>query len=153
MQLRLSAERWAKYPKLKAKMDKSLSDSELAKKALKSSAQHFIDMNNNCPSPYDALREGRPLTPDRLLRYGLSGYNTQRKNGSYAFSGINQDGEGRAGSVQPCIYGIGECCRLFRNMIGRSRQVRRSVGVPRHSTTRLASTTGSRSLSSSSSER
>ena len=71
--------------------------SELAKKALKSSAQHFIDMNNNAPSPYDALREGRPITPDRLMRYGLSGYNTQRKNGSYAYSGINQDGEGRAG--------------------------------------------------------
>jgi hypothetical protein len=100
MQLRLSAERWAKNPRLKAKLDKSMSDSELAKKALKSSAQHFIDTNNNCPSPYDALREGRPLTPDRLLRYGLSGYNTQRKNGSYAFSGINQDGEGRAGYLR-----------------------------------------------------
>ena len=97
MQFREVARRWSKNPKLKAKLAKSMSDSELAKKALKSSAQHFIDMNNNAPSPYDALREGRPITPDRLMRYGLSGYNTQRKNGSYAFSGINQDGEGRAG--------------------------------------------------------
>ena len=70
MQFREVARRWSKNPKLKAKLAKSMSDSELAKKSLKSFAPHFIDMNNNCPSPYEALREGRPIEPDQLLRYG-----------------------------------------------------------------------------------
>jgi hypothetical protein len=100
MQLRLSAERLKKEPKLEAKLRKTQSDSELAKAALKSSAQHFIDANINAASPYDSLRAGRAVTPDSLLRYGLSGYNTARPNGCYAYSGINQDGVGRAGYLR-----------------------------------------------------
>jgi len=93
-QLRLGLDR--KLPKSIKAMMRTASEPSLRV----SSAQHFLDTNYDPSSPYDALREGKPVEADKLLRYGLSGYNTARPMGAYAYSGINQDGEGRSGYLR-----------------------------------------------------
>merc|ERR1711977_144396 len=91
-------ERLAASPKLRKTVDmrRSMSDPGLRK----SSAQHFLELQYGTPNPYDSLQKGRPVTPDKLLRYGLSGYVTKRPNGAFNHAGINEDGEGRAGYLR-----------------------------------------------------
>lgn len=97
MELERSAARLKGSKRLQKIMAKANSEPELRKSA----AQHFLDTNLSAnSSPYDALAMGRPVTPDRLLRFGLSGYNTKRPNGAFNHAGINQDGEGRAGYLR-----------------------------------------------------
>lgn len=98
MQLEMSAERLKKDKNLQKLLAKSRSEPTIPKK---SAAQHFLDTSlSTNASPYDTLRAGRAVTPDRLLRFGLSGYNTKRQSGAFNHAGINQDGEGRAGYLR-----------------------------------------------------
>jgi len=98
MQLEMSLKRLQNDKTLQRILAKSQSAPTLPKK---SAAQHFLDTSLSAnKSPYDTLREGRAVTPDRLLRYGLGGYNTKRQSGAFSHAGINQDGEGRAGYLR-----------------------------------------------------
>lgn len=98
MLLDMSLKRQSTDKNLRKILEKSRSAPVLPKK---SAAQHFLDTNMSTNmSPYEALRQGRAVTPDRLLRFGLSGYNTKRQCGAFNHAGINQDGEGRAGYLR-----------------------------------------------------